>query len=163
MKRLKSDNSLDNKAVQGDNGNQTIDQKENDFDDTSDSANNNHNIVILNQDVTRGGVKVETGRDSETGFIISRLSLINAQLTDIGNYTCRLSSWPEARPNTKGLYDTISVHVLQGENTEAIQQEANGASSIKTLSCLRSKNLVAFVHCCVFISLYYLSRRSDKK
>ena len=163
MKRLKSDNSLDNKAVQGDNGNQTIDQKENDFDDTSDSANNNHNIVILNQDVTRGGVKVETGRDSETGFIISRLSLINAQLTDIGNYTCRLSSWPEARPNTKGLYDTISVHVLQGENTEAIQQEANGASSIETLSCLRSKNLVVFVHCCVFISLYYLSRRSDKK
>jgi hypothetical protein len=87
--------------------------------------------VILNQDVTRGGVKVDTGRDSKTGFLISRLSLVNAQLTDIGNYTCRLSSWPQAKPNTKGLYDTISVHVLQGENTEAIQ-EANSASTMYT-------------------------------
>ena len=30
----------------------------------------------------------------------------------------------------KGLHDTISVHVLQGENTEAIQQESNSASKI---------------------------------
>ena len=44
----------------------------------------------------------------------------------------------QAKPNTKGLFDTISVHVLQGENTEAIQQEANGASSINTV------NVVAF-------------------
>ena len=87
-----------------------------------------NNIVILNRDVTRGGVKVDTGRDSKSGYIISRLSLANAQITDIGNYTCRLSSWPSERPNMRGLHDTISVHVLQGENTEAIQQESNFAS-----------------------------------
>ena len=87
-----------------------------------------NNIVILNRDVTRGGVKVDTGRDSKSGYIISRLSLANAQITDIGNYTCRLSSWPSERPNMRGLHDTISVHVLQGENTEAIQQESNSAS-----------------------------------
>ena len=85
------------------------------------------NIVILNQDVTRGGVKVDTGRDSKTGYIISRLSLVNAKITDIGNYTCRLSSLPNTKQNAKGLHDTISVHVLQGENTKAIQG-ANEAS-----------------------------------
>ena len=108
-------------------------------DDTNDSGKNDNSIVILNQDVTRGGVKVDTGRDSKTGYVISRLSLINAQVTDIGNYTCRLSSWPQTKPNTKGLYDTISVHVLQGENTEAIQQEANGVSQIKALDMLPTK------------------------
>ena len=87
-----------------------------------------NNIVILNRDVTRGGVKVDTGRDSKSGYLISRLSLANAQITDIGNYTCRLSSWPSERPNLRGLHDTISVHVLQGENTEAIQQESNSAT-----------------------------------
>ena len=77
--------------------------------------------------MTRGGVKVETERDRKTGYIISRLSLIKAQLTDIGNYTCRLSSWQQTAYNMKGLYDTISVHVLEGENTKAIQ-EASGVS-----------------------------------
>ena len=100
-----------------------------DIENTSHSKiEKTNNIVILNRDVTRGGVKVDTGRDSKSGYIISRLSLANAQITDIGNYTCRLSSWPSERPNMRGLHDTISVHVLQGENTEAIQQESNSAS-----------------------------------
>ena len=128
-----------NKTIIAEHENETNTDMLNEINDISDSEKNNNNIVILNQDVTRGGVKVDTGRDSKTGYLISRLSLINAQVTDIGNYTCRLSSWPQARPNTKGLYDTISVHVLQGENTEAIQQEANGVSQIKTLDMLLSK------------------------
>ena len=100
-----------------------------DIENTSQSKiDKSNNIVILNRDVTRGGVKVDTGRDSKSGYIISRLSLANAQITDIGNYTCRLSSWPSERPNMRGLHDTISVHVLQGENTEAIQQESNSAT-----------------------------------
>ena len=97
--------------------NETLDEK-----DTNLNGVSNRNIVILNQDVTRGGVKVDTGRDSKTGFIISRLSLVNAKITDIGNYTCRLSSLPHTKQNAKGLHDTISVHVLQGENTKAIQR-----------------------------------------
>ena len=104
-------------------------KNETDIENTSHSKiEKTNNIVILNRDVTRGGVKVDTGRDSKSGYIISRLSLANAQITDIGNYTCRLSSWPSERPNMRGLHDTISVHVLQGENTEAIQQESNSAS-----------------------------------
>ena len=104
-------------------------KNETDIENTSHSKiDKTNNIVILNRDVTRGGVKVDTGRDSKSGYIISRLSLANAQITDIGNYTCRLSSWPSERPNMRGLHDTISVHVLQGENTEAIQQESNSAS-----------------------------------
>ena len=100
-----------------------------DIENTSHSKiEKTNNIVILNRDVTRGGVKVDTGRDSKSGYLISRLSLANAQITDIGNYTCRLSSWPSERPNMRGLHDTISVHVLQGENTEAIQQESNSAT-----------------------------------
>ena len=99
-----------------------------DIENTNSKIDKSNNIVILNRDVTRGGVKVDTGRDSKSGYIISRLSLANAQITDIGNYTCRLSSWPSERPNMRGLHDTISVHVLQGENTEAIQQESNSAS-----------------------------------
>ena len=105
-------------------------KNETDIKNTNSKIEKTNNIVILNRDVTRGGVKVDTGRDSKSGYIISRLSLANAQITDIGNYTCRLSSWPSERPNMKGLHDTISVHVLQGENTEAIQQESNSASKI---------------------------------
>ena len=44
-------------------------------------------------------------------------------VSDIGNYTCRLSSLPPDG-DSRGLYDTISVHVLKGENTEAIQSGA---------------------------------------
>ena len=110
--------------------------------------------MILNQDVTRGGVKVDTGRDPKTGYIISRLRLANVQLSDIGNYTCRLSSWPRAKPNTKGLFDTISVHVLQGENTKAIHQEANGAPCKSTVSVFRFRlQLLDFVCSTILIVL----------
>ena len=97
------------------------------FEGIENNAENGKNIVILNQDVTRGGVKVDTGRDSATGYIISRLSLVNAKNTDIGNYTCRLSNLPYTKQNARGLHDTIAVHVLQGENTKAIQR-ANDAT-----------------------------------
>ena len=60
--------------------------------------------------------------------MVSRLSLARARAEDTGNYTCRLDKMPP-RPRTrgraasrrKGLSDTVTVHVLRGENTEAIQ------------------------------------------
>ena len=86
-------------------------------------ASDSGDLVILNRDVTRGGVRVITGRDKKGDQVVSQLSLSKAMTSDVGNYTCRLSSIP---PNgdQRGLYDTISVHVLQGENSEAIQSNS---------------------------------------
>lgn len=52
--------------------------------------------------------------------MVSRLSLARARAEDTGNYSCRLAKMPR-RASRKGLTDTITVHVLRGENTEAIQ------------------------------------------
>ena len=52
--------------------------------------------------------------------MVSRLSLARARAEDTGNYTCRLARMPR-KASRKGLTDTITVHVLRGENTEAIQ------------------------------------------
>lgn len=81
-------------------------------------------IHILNRDTTRGGVKIDTGRDEETGFLVSVLYLDNAQPSDTGNYTCRLRHLPENVRHRYGLSDTISVHVLKAENTEAIYSQS---------------------------------------
>ena len=62
---------------------------------------------------------MDTGRDAESATVVSRLSLARARAEDTGNYTCRLAKMP--RKESKGLTDTIAVHVLRGENTEAIQ------------------------------------------
>ena len=62
---------------------------------------------------------MDTGRDAESATVVSRLSLARAMAEDTGNYTCRLAKMP--RKGSKGLTDTITVHVLRGENTEAIQ------------------------------------------
>ena len=87
---------------------------------------------VLNQDVTRGGVKVDTGRDERTGNLISRLSLARAHQTDTGKYTCML--WKDGKPDgPRGLDDSISVHVLRGENTEAIQSA--GSSNFLSVFC----------------------------
>ena len=59
--------------------------------------------------------------------MVSRLSLARARAEDTGNYTCRLDKMPPRRTRgraasrRKGLSDTVTVHVLRGENTEAIQ------------------------------------------
>ena len=135
VQRLHSVPSKENRVLEDKTSDLSINETDSDnfqngtFEGVLNTQNDksSRNIVILNQDVTRGGVKVDTGRDSKTGYIISRLSLVNAKITDIGNYTCRLSSLPNTKQNAKGLHDTISVHVLQGENTKAIQG-ANEAS-----------------------------------
>ena len=64
-----------------------------------------------------------TGRNKSRDQVESKLRLNKAMVSDIGNYTCRLSSLPPDG-DARGLYDTISVHVLKGENTEAIQSGA---------------------------------------
>ena len=88
---------------------------------SSPSSGKRKNLTfILNRDVTRGGVKVDTGRDEDSGFVISRLTLDKARVGDTGNFTCRLLNLPEEKSRRKGLSDTISVHVLKGENSEAI-------------------------------------------
>ncbi len=90
---------------------------------------------VLHRDVERGGVKVDTGTDSKTGFLVSLISLASASVGDTGNYTCRLGGVPpEMLENYPGIEDTIVVHVLQGDNTEAIHSGAESDS--KHLSCI---------------------------
>ena len=80
----------------------------------------------LHRDVTRGGVKVETGMDERTGYLISRISLASARKSDAGNYTCRLGGVPpDILRSYPRLQDTIVLHVLEGEMTKAIH--SNGA------------------------------------
>ena len=80
--------------------------------------------------------KVDTGRDADSDTVVSRLSLARARAEDTGNYTCRLDRMPPRRSKEraaasrrKGLSDTVTVHVLRGENTEAIQG-GNGAAEL---------------------------------
>eukprot|EP00095_Tigriopus_kingsejongensis_P008541 snap_masked-scaffold81_size397536-processed-gene-2.12 protein:Tk08541 transcript:snap_masked-scaffold81_size397536-processed-gene-2.12-mRNA-1 annotation:"GI21707" len=82
---------------------------------------------ILNRDTIRGGVKIDTGRDEDSGFLLSVLRLDNAQPSDTGNYTCHLRNQPEDVQVRHGLSDTISVHVLKAENTEAIYSGSLGS------------------------------------
>ena len=78
-------------------------------------------VRSLHRDVERGGVKVDTGMDEKSGFLISRISLASARASDTGNYTCRLEGVPdEIRQSYKRLQDTIVVHVLEGDITKAI-------------------------------------------
>ena len=66
---------------------------------------------------------MDTGREAESGTVVSRLSLARAREEDTGNYSCRLAKMPTRRAaaSKNGLTDTVTVHVLRGENTEAIQ------------------------------------------
>jgi hypothetical protein len=94
------------------------------------AGDNDSTVYVLNQDVTRGGVKVDTGRESESDIVVSRLSLARAKAEDTGNYTCRLVVMPREKKRRAGLSDTISLHVLRGENTEAIQSSATTPASV---------------------------------
>ena len=82
--------------------------------------------------------KVDTGRDAESDTVVSRLSLARARAEDTGNYTCRLDKMPprtkgRAASRRKGLSDTVTVHVLRGENTEAIQGGSGPAELMRRL------------------------------
>lgn len=82
-------------------------------------------VRSLHRDVERGGVKVDTGMDEKSGYLISRISLASARVSDTGNYTCRLGSVPsEIRQKYHRLQDTIVVHVLEGDITKAIHHSA---------------------------------------
>ena len=105
-------------------------------------ANSTSSVVVLNRDVTRGGVMIFTGRDKLTGQMVSQLRLNKARVSDVGNYTCRLSSLPPDG-DQRGLFDTISVHVLQGENTEEIK--ISGESMLDHITPLL---LVFLFSCC---------------
>lgn len=75
----------------------------------------------------RGGVKVETGMDEKSGYLISRISLASARVSDTGNYTCRLGGVPiEIQQSYPRLQDTITVHVLDGDITKAIHHSTAG-------------------------------------
>lgn len=96
------------------------------------TVNNPGKVHVLHRDVERGGVRVETGRESE--HVVSRLSLAAARVSDTGNYTCRLAGVPpDIAKKFRGLSDTIAVHVLQGENTEAIHSHANSNHSSQVI------------------------------
>lgn len=80
----------------------------------------------------RGGVKVDTGIDDKSGYLISKISLASAKTSDTGNYTCRLGGVPvgvlQSYPR---LQDTIAVHVLEGDITKAIHH-SHSAVKLKT-------------------------------
>ena len=93
-------------------------------------AQNGPNIRVLHRDVERGGVRVDTGMDTKSGFLFSRISLASAKVSDAGNYTCRLGGVPQrVLQSYPHLEDTIVVHVLQGEITKAIHGKANRLKS----------------------------------
>jgi hypothetical protein len=103
------------------------------YDAITASADSPDEPHVLNADVTRGGVKVDTGRDPKTGWLLSRLKLSKAMESDTGNYTCKLVNHPllldinrynQLDSMMSDLSDTISVHVIRGENTEAIYGSA---------------------------------------
>lgn len=94
-------------------------------------------VHILNEDIRRGGVKIDTGRDKVTGQLHSKLLLHKATDADSGNYTCKLMSYPEDVSDRRGLSDTRTVHVLKAQNTEAIQSSGQ--------SGLRSSLLFVFI------------------
>lgn len=98
--------------------------------------------AVLNRDVTRGGVRVETSRDLETGLVVSKLSVAKAVMEDTGSYTCQLSGLPEGK-NHSGLMDTVSVHVLRGENTKAIHSNRATGSLAFSVLLLLSNHLVS--------------------
>ncbi len=69
-------------------------------------------MLSFSQDVTRGGVKVDTGRDEATGDIVSRLSLARAVPGDTGNYSCHLLDRPRgAHGDIRGLSDQVVFFV----------------------------------------------------
>ena len=79
---------------------------------------------------------MDTGREAESGTVVSRLSLARAREEDTGNYSCRLAKMPKRRAASKnGLTDTVTVHVLRGENTEAIQGGPTGLGQEIELIC----------------------------
>ena len=104
----------------------------------------------LHRDVTRGGVKVETGIDERSGYLISRISLASARKSDAGNYTCRLGGVPpDISRSYPRLQDTIVLHVLEGEMTKAIH--SNGAVK-KQLTNVNKMSLLSLLW--VMLSLY---------
>ena len=105
---------------------------------------------VFNKDVVRGGVKVDTGREMESGYVISKLSLAFASTSDTGNYSCRLENVPkkELKRHERTLVDYVFVHVLKGETTEAIQSLAVGL-----LTNMATLNLLGCVFS-VFLSNY---------
>ena len=90
-------------------------------------ANTSDSTRQLHRDVERGGVKVDTGMEEKSGYLISRISLANARVSDTGNYTCRLGGVPEQILKIyPRLQDTILVHVLEGDITKAIHHSSSG-------------------------------------
>ncbi|XP_055695746.1 fibroblast growth factor receptor 3-like [Lutzomyia longipalpis] len=69
-----------------------------------------HGQRMLNYDTSRGGISVKT--DLKIGGAVSRLYIANANRYDSGNYTCALADV---------AMNTVTVHVLNGENPAAMQ------------------------------------------
>lgn len=73
---------------------------------------------LLTFQAGRGGIIIETERDA--GRTISEATLSSVTKDDIGKYTCR---------PTEGRADTVSLIVIIGEHTEAMQRDAGYVSS----------------------------------
>ncbi|XP_071516600.1 uncharacterized protein [Panulirus ornatus] len=69
--------------------------------------------TILAFNTSRGGISVKG--DAASGFIASRLYVANAAATDSGLYSCWYSNYTS---------DTVTVHVIAGENSAAMQHDA---------------------------------------
>ena len=96
-------------------------------------------VRVLHRDVERGGVRVDTGMESKSGFLFSRISLASAKVSDAGNYTCRLGGVPQpVLQSYPHLEDTIVVHVLQGEITKAIHGKATRLKILQIPTILTS-------------------------
>ncbi|XP_069175905.1 obscurin [Procambarus clarkii] len=69
--------------------------------------------TVLAFNTSRGGISVKG--DMTSGFIASRLYVAHAAPTDSGRYSCWYANYTS---------DTVTVHVIAGENSAAMQHDA---------------------------------------
>ncbi|XP_042207046.1 obscurin-like [Homarus americanus] len=69
--------------------------------------------TTLSFNTSRGGISVKG--DAASGFIASRLYVANAAPTDSGRYSCWYANYTS---------DTVTVHVIAGENSAFMQHDA---------------------------------------
>ncbi|XP_042226399.1 vitellogenin-2-like [Homarus americanus] len=77
--------------------------------------------TTLTYNTSRGGISVKG--DANAGYIRSRLYVANAAPSDSGLYSCWYSNYTS---------DTVTVHVIAGENSQAMQHDGLPGSTSST-------------------------------
>ncbi|XP_045116414.1 uncharacterized protein LOC123507553 [Portunus trituberculatus] len=92
--------------------------------------------TILTFNTSRGGISVKG--DEASGFISSRLYVANASPADSGRYSCWYRNYTS---------DTVTVHVIAGENSQAMQHDAPTETTAAASPASPRWPLVALLTC----------------